>query len=205
VDNQVVNADGEPVLVAQPVPIPQGVSYEGVFGHDTAASGMAPPPPPPAPGLRQIASPGVMSLSRSAAKSTPAFHDVATPEVARPADLVMTLEPARSVFRVGEAVEVRITLRNQGQGAVDVPQQLGFADGSLILWVDGRAVAPGISARRGVTTSLGPGASRTWTVRLPAEAFVAAGRYVVEIRVALPELAGANLAAPGATTAIDVR
>lgn len=32
VDNQVVSADGKPVLVPQPVDMPEGVRYEGVFG-----------------------------------------------------------------------------------------------------------------------------------------------------------------------------
>jgi len=32
VDNQIVSSDGRPMLVPQPVEMPQGVSYEGVFG-----------------------------------------------------------------------------------------------------------------------------------------------------------------------------
>ena len=37
VDNQVVAGDGKPMLVAQPVEMPQGVSYEGVFGAPPTA------------------------------------------------------------------------------------------------------------------------------------------------------------------------
>lgn len=38
VDNQVVASDGKPMLVPQPVEMPQGVSYEGVFGVDAEAT-----------------------------------------------------------------------------------------------------------------------------------------------------------------------
>ena len=40
VDNQIVSSDGNPMLVPQPVEMPQGVSYEGVFGKEQITGGM---------------------------------------------------------------------------------------------------------------------------------------------------------------------
>ncbi|EDN65874.1 hypothetical protein BGP_3662 [Beggiatoa sp. PS] len=38
VEEKIVNVDGKPQTVVQPVEIPEGVSYEGIFGEDQPAS-----------------------------------------------------------------------------------------------------------------------------------------------------------------------
>ena len=59
VDNQVVASDGKPMLVAQPVEMPEGVSYEGVFG----------PPPGVVVGTHYMMSMSVPSSAVSASRS----------------------------------------------------------------------------------------------------------------------------------------
>jgi hypothetical protein len=210
VDNQVVNADGETMLVAQPVPMPEGVSYEGVFGQPAPAAG---------PYLfKKYVGRGVAGLAQSMALAPPLQERTETVAIDAPSQgierdradaqaevaqklphtaLELDVDPARAELRVGDTVQVRVTLRNRTSQSIQVPEQLDIRDGSLvaIVRVDGKPVpAPRIwSVAVSATVELRPGEARTWTVVLNATggyAFAVPGLYALEIAVNSPDAHG---------------
>ena len=83
VDNQVVSKDGKPELVPQPVEMPQGVSYEGVFGATK--------------GERGESRLGMMSTSAGAAMAMPAAPSPAFRGIAGTTQLVTVPGRSKSV------------------------------------------------------------------------------------------------------------
>lgn len=221
VDNQVVNEHGETMLVAQPVPMPQGVRYEGVFGaaaseqrglvfessaslvsrlHSAVASPRLAPPlpaPPSAPLIDGQAAQEQVYDQSVARKLRPQGETRVLP-AEPPNELVV--QPTKPRFAAGEEVQVRVTLHNRGSTEIELPASLDLRDGTLWVQVmlDG-SVLP--APRRWQPTSsatlrLAPGTSHTWVVTLNGTgryAFAVPGTYTIELRV--PGTGGARAAA----------
>ncbi len=187
VDNQVLNASGEPELVAQPVPMPAGVSYEGVFGDVTQereverSRGFSGHRAGSMPMLDAAPAPRHLRQAMSSSKSSPAAlpgeppRQEATrgdedkpslPEIA-PSGVELSVEPLRRALRRGEVIELRITLRNRGGAALAVPARPDWRDGSLVVLVDGVPLPRGRHKFGPVTMdALAASAARTWCVIL---------------------------------------
>jgi Ca-activated chloride channel family protein len=179
VEERIVVSDGNPRTVRVPVEMPEGVSYEGVFG-ELRSEEMAPMP-------RQA---GMMLGRASAAKA-------ATP-VSRPrTDNLAALEEPLSVMphdkkehdrpnesprvrvrieamrqvAAGDDLELEITLENTGRSAASVPRELSAKDLRLRVtdrfWIQtrfGSAPAP-------PSATLSAGGRKTYRVRLKAADF----------------------------------
>jgi Ca-activated chloride channel family protein len=193
-DNQVVSKDGEPMLVPQPVEMPAGVSYEGVFGlPDAAASGQAlnrgvviqsgkmhlrggrsaemsafnmpaPSASPPPPPPASVSVPHGLPI-----ESSDAARAVTEAETRlETGTLEVTLEVERPRVLVGERARIRITVRNHGGSSIQVPEVLTWLDLGIRVQRDGQAVARQTPAGRGRsrTLALAPGAERRYTLVL---------------------------------------
>jgi hypothetical protein len=196
VDNQVVSRDGKPRLVAQPVEMPQGVSREGVFG-DAKHAAMA-------GGALQSLVGGVMPAvppsmgSRGAPMARPSFsvQEKVEPQPSRPLPvpsrpapsapcLEARLEAERAAVRVGDAIRVRIVVRNTSPAAVEVPAQLDLHAGvELRVALDGRDLPARRREPRAASGSvrLQPGKERTYLLTLSGAggwSFAQPGRYEI--------------------------
>jgi Ca-activated chloride channel family protein len=208
VDNQVVNERGETMLVAQPVPMPEGVSHEGVFGAPaphlgkgpfkklSAAMGrasiaLAPPAPP---GLR--AEEAFDAPSRLP-QTEPKEREVKPGEGSTSVDFELVVEPSQAEVSAASPIRIRVTLHNRTSRPIEVPEKLDLRDGSLVARVqlDGNPIpAPRPwSVATPATVRLAPGASRTWSVTLNATsgyAFAVPGLYRIEIGLGAPDVLG---------------
>jgi Ca-activated chloride channel family protein len=206
VDNQVVNPDGKTTLVAQPVPMPEGVRYEGVFGAQdvgrarrfeksaslrspslayTMAPRLSNAPPPPA-----SASPQSTPLTEEAEdlSQRPPLSGVARPAPVEGEPTVLPAQPSYELavqplkprFAPGEDVRVRITLHNRGATELELPVSPDVRDGTL--WVQVMLDGSKVPAPRrwqgtsSATLRLAPGTSHTWVVTLSGT-----GRYAFAV------------------------
>jgi Ca-activated chloride channel homolog len=106
VEEKIVNVNGQPQTVVQPVEMPEGVSYEGVFGE----------PPAPAPmaaiskGLTRGFAPSVRSRARSApALSMPPIRSDSASKPRYQAQTPLAAPPTISENRLGGAYKVKPT------------------------------------------------------------------------------------------------
>ncbi len=135
VEERIVTGSEEPVLVEVPVEMPDGVSYEGVFGGEarmakamslTAAPGIvgaAPSSPRESADTAFLTEP--LSPPRPARRSTQATE---APEP--PRGIVSRLEAARPRYRVGEPIELVLILENATAGTIRVPAAMIVVDGT---------------------------------------------------------------------------
>jgi Ca-activated chloride channel family protein len=174
VEEKIVTGSEQPVLVEVPVEMPDGVSYQGVFGGE--AGGMA--------GRNAQLGRGRMKASAPASYAhrtldAPALTEAELAPMKRPeeptrelvqeedqqAALLCRIEAARASYRVGEPVEIVVTLENLTGKTVQVPANLSTADGTArfqILDADWKALAhPTRHAAKPPTIELQPGARVT--------------------------------------------
>jgi len=221
VDEKLVVSDGTPRRVQVPLEMPQGVSWEGVFGgarceemvakgHASGSVGMA-PSSPPVPALPSARREGVEREARADRAIAQDFRerDRAAGRDETPARLRVEIEADRTQLRAGETVTLTLTLTNAGGRAVDVAAALAPGDGRLSIrvvdgaWNELRIDATG-ARRPGAAApvrSLAAGASRRYTIRLsPAEAAFLArpGTYHVIVE-------GGPLGAAGDSNRITLR
>lgn len=172
VEDRLVVSNGEPRRVRVPLPMPEGVSYEGVFGNSKGE------------GAQKLRGLGLLS----AGPRVVVEHDAATPPVPAPGEdraqrvsrwpasvegaptvrathLALALDHDR--IRVGEEVVLRITVTNRGRYPIGVPRKLEL-DSLRLRVIDAkwRETKLGRGKRGGATQELAPGASATFTVRL---------------------------------------
>lgn len=157
VEDKFVVSNGRPTRVTVPVEMPEGVSYEGVFGEpDAPAPGCLGGgfsqsnvvPSAPSAKVEGFDLGRVKSLSRSVDRaaqppsSAPTERsEVKTKEMtedvrkvrrdAKPARLLVRLAADRTALRAGESVTLTVTLENAGGSAADVPAALALGDGLL--------------------------------------------------------------------------
>ena len=129
VEEKIVTGSEQPVLVQVPVEMPEGVSYEGVFGGE------------PMPALaytgklagRMRAMLPSIALAEDAADAPPMRRSQKTvePEIQRAiAALVCRIESARSSYRIGEPIEIVVILENFTGQTIEVPAHLSVVDGT---------------------------------------------------------------------------
>jgi len=92
-------------------------------------------------------------------------------------------------FKLGDPIEIRITLHNRGSETLQVPSKLDVEAGTLWVMVNGSPLMKGKGkSDLSRLQSVAPGAWHTWTVRLDPAHFTAAGRYGLTLQIALKEL-----------------
>jgi Ca-activated chloride channel family protein len=194
VEERIETAGGVPRTVVVPVEMPEGVSYEGVFGE---ADGMAlragstssmqmkkgggprfalsapmerapePPPPPNAPPLH------TGSHSRESAEEVLwSREDAAAASTAKP--LACTLAASRTQLRIGERLTLELTITNTSSAAIELPEPLVVGRKGLRLqiidarWNEVSVTGGGAVKRTGTAgstrRSLAPGESLTVTI-----------------------------------------
>ncbi len=168
VEEQIVTGSEQPVLVEVPVEMPDGVSYEGVFGGEKLARNAATLATGVAPGRgRYAATPSVAEESRDAVRSSPKTKRLIEP--AEPtlelSTIVCRIASARTSYRTSEPVEIVITFENTTGKVLQIPQNLSVIDGSArfqILDSNWKAVShPTRQAIKPVMMDLQPGARVT--------------------------------------------
>jgi hypothetical protein len=199
VEDKMVVSNGRPTRVTVPVEMPEGVSYEGVFGEADAAPGYV--------GGRSLSSNTAPSAKRMEVSSPPpgnalSLSDDRAAQLApgapaeeseikgrerhkerqdgKPARLVLKLAADRTALRSGEDVTLVVTLENAGGSPADVPATLTLGDGLLRIrvldstWQEtvlGVAAAGSPMPVRTAMKPLRAGETRRFTIRLgPAEA-----------------------------------
>jgi hypothetical protein len=134
VEERFVTGSEQPVLVEVPVEMPDGVSYEGVFGGEQLAakaalvSGVAPGR------SRYAATPNVAEESLDAVMPRPEkVRPAETPsllQMAAPSRMLCRIESQRTSYRASEPIEIVVTFENTTRKAVRVPTHLSVVDGS---------------------------------------------------------------------------
>ncbi len=202
VEEKTVVSDGRPQKVQVPVEMPQGVSWEGVFGRENEVpqAGMvmgnaAPPVGGYAKSLKRSGLDRASSVREESA-SRPEVKAPATPGRGdRPAAGAMSVavRVTPNMVRSGESITLTVTIENRGAHAVEIPKELRFGDGLLRLRVTdsrGKTVRLGAPAAgtpsisRVETVSLGAGKKHTFKVRITAaeaELLRRAGRYEIVV------------------------
>jgi Ca-activated chloride channel family protein len=176
VEEKIVTGSGEPVRVEVPVPIPEGVSYEGIFGKGelqaagssarSGRPGLAAPPgsSPPASNAEAIADRSFLRSHRSPRPE----RILDAPSLPRRGAL--RIEAARSSFTAGEKIEIEVILENTTGRPLEVPARLSVEDGTArfqvtdLAWntLSPRTAVPSPTAR----VQLAPGESRRFRVVL---------------------------------------
>jgi hypothetical protein len=106
-----------------------------------------------------------------------------------PAGVTLEAEPVSRAFKLGDPIEIRITLHNRGSEALRVPSALDVETGTLWVMANGHLLGKGAGEPvRANLTSVAPGASHTWTVRLDPSHFTAAGRYNLTLLIGTKEM-----------------
>jgi hypothetical protein len=193
VEDRMVVSNGRPTRVSVPVEMPEGVSYEGVFGEPGSPApgigraslmsnaaprakkveesrdergGVFADPAPESPSSRPIEGLEARTRERDAARSD-----------AKAARLVVELSADRTTLRAGETLTLTVTLENRGSGSVDVPASLALGDGVLRLrvvdaaWHETVIGPPAASTPKPLLTptrALRAGETRRFTIRLAA-------------------------------------
>ncbi len=141
----------EPEATAVPVPLPDGVSYEGVFGErirvmgstevvnttSTFSSEFIDGLPTLgrdyqdvltfAPGVSDIDGVGAPTIHGS--RDTNVVQGKAAPRAGAPAGIDCRIEARRS-YRLGESIEIAVTLENRSSTVIEIPATLAIADGT---------------------------------------------------------------------------
>jgi Ca-activated chloride channel family protein len=181
VEERIETAGGVPRTVVVPVEMPEGVSYESVFGEGDAAPVLRLGAAPCAP-MSKAATPGGRGLPFSIG-STPArdeAHGAETAPAPRPAAPARSLHAAiaadRTSARSGEPITLTITLTNVSATAAILPAPVAVGPANVVLsiidanWREVGAATSGRDAGRGAdrsaTQSLAPGATITFRVTL---------------------------------------
>ncbi len=207
VEEKTIVSDGRPQRVQVPVEMPQGVSWEGVFGEEERASVMN----SVAPGGGFLGSGGFDMSKRSVRSAAPeskrgdraivqeapapaAIERTQTKDagplfVDGRAVVVLRLSATPNAVKAGESITLTLTLVNQGGYAVEVPKSFRWDDARLRLRVvdaQGRistlSTSENPSGKKGATLSLAPGKTHTIKARLSAaEAAILTrpGRYEI--------------------------
>jgi Ca-activated chloride channel family protein len=203
VEEKTVVSDGRPQKVQVPVEMPQGVSWEGVFGRENEApqAGMVMGNAAPQAGgfaLKSLTKSGHDRASsvREESASRPELRSPATPRRSdRPVGgaLALAVSVTPNAVRSGESITLTVTIENRGSQAVEIPKELRFGEGLLRLRVTdsrgnimrlGAAAAGTPSISRVETVSLGAGKKHTFKVRITAaeaELLRRAGRYEIVV------------------------
>jgi hypothetical protein len=169
VEERFVTGSEQPVLVEVPVEMPDGVSYEGVFGGEKMAakaalvSGVAPGR------SRYAATPSVAEESLDAVVSRPEKKRPAespTPLLMEaPSRILCRIESQRTSYRASEPIEIVVTFENTTSKAVRVPTHLSVVDGSArfqILDSNWKTIPhPTRQTNKSATMALQPGARVT--------------------------------------------
>ena len=133
-EEKIVTGSEQPVRVEVPVEMPDGVSYEGVFGSERmiatspARMGVA--------GSRGRAGMPSIALAEDAAapplKKRPQIAPLpAEPELQEEsAALICRIEAARSSYQMGEPIEIMVVIENTTGRALKVPAALSVVDGT---------------------------------------------------------------------------
>jgi hypothetical protein len=202
VEEKIVTGSGEPVRVEPPVPIPEGVSYEGIFGKGelkAADSGAL-------SGRASLAAHPYRAHPYRARKPSltgrscaPIGARVDAPSLPRRGAL--RIEAARSSFTAGEKIEIEVILENTTGRPLEVPTRLSVEDGTARFQVTDLAwntlsprtatAVPSPTAR----VQLAPGESRRFRVVLNGPGgyrFDRPGTYHVMLRGAGLGLADSN-------------
>ena len=195
VEESMVVSNGVPTLVRVPLEMPEGVSFEGVFGRSADEAKMMSAAPPVATShLQALGYLGGPSGGPSGGSSGGSFDGRAgreaanAPEPAPSSDrdpvrfrqerevdtaLVVRVEAAQREVAAGEAVVLRVTFTNGEGRAVSVPDEAAAQRGDVrfrILDAAWRETFVGLE-KAGSTRSLAPGESVTYEIRLdPARA-----------------------------------
>ncbi|HEX9726464.1 MAG TPA: hypothetical protein VGC53_19455, partial [Vicinamibacteria bacterium] len=195
VEEKLVTGSDEPVLVEVPVEMPDGVSYDGVFGDEQIASApgsshgklrasILPTPTAPEPvrpgrneemesPLLQAGREDRLTADRRAPTEPSARFegDAFVPNDGQEGNAVACrIESHQTIYRVGEAIEILVTFENLTGRTIEVPGALATSDGSARFQVlDARwNVLPQPQANDAPvqTVSLRPGAGVTLRVVL---------------------------------------
>jgi Ca-activated chloride channel family protein len=193
VEEQIVTGSDQPVLVEVPVEMPEGVSYEGVFGREQKAKHayrgavggkMAALPSARPAQSRLLAEEASNGPHRSPVSIQPLPGEVeAEPRkerdrLGRPdmpdsddkqGAVSCRIETARRSYRIGEAIEIVVTIENLTSQTMEVPAALSVVDGTArfqILDTNWKAMAHPTRPAAPRTLSLAPGARITFRVLL---------------------------------------
>jgi Ca-activated chloride channel family protein len=174
VEESLVVSDGEPRLVRVPVSLPEGVSYEGVFGErekkGAARAGgffRSFSLGRPLPGLHD----------RMGTAPAPAVSEQGPPPASQPASaLAVELRSSRRELIPGESLPLEVVVTNRGAAPITLPAELSLTAGTLRVraidasWnitILGGAVATTLPRTpRYETVTLAPGTSFTWRLTL---------------------------------------
>jgi hypothetical protein len=139
VEEKIVTGSEQPILVEVPVEMPDGVSYEGVFGGE--AGGVAAMNASLGRGRMKAAAPrsfaersldaAVLTESETAPMKRPEEpkREPVREEDQR-AGVLCRIAAARASYRLGEPVEIVVTLENLSGKTARVPANLSTADGT---------------------------------------------------------------------------
>jgi Ca-activated chloride channel family protein len=188
VEEQLVTGSDEPVLVEVPVEMPEGVSYEGVFGDEQIASaayghsqGKLRARTLPAPTATERRRPAQNEESKSpmlqtgregqlrpAAETSSRFESDAVAPIE--GMTACRIETSRTTYQIGEAIEILVTFENLAGETIEVPGALATSDGSARFQIlDARwnvLPHPKVNAASVRTVRLRPGARVTLRVTL---------------------------------------
>ena len=193
VEDRIVVSNGRPTRVTVPVEMPEGVSYEGVFGEPATpvmgSVGRGYPSSNAAPLTKRVDASGQtksLSLSDDRAVLLPSptapreEAEIKAPERRKerhdgqPARLTVKLAADRTALRAGEELTLTVTIQNAGGSSADVPTTLTLGDGLLrirVLDSSWKETVLGVAAGtpmpvRTVTKPLRAGETRRFTIKL---------------------------------------
>jgi len=117
-----------------PVPLPDGVSYEGVFGGDrstgtTFSSEFIEGLPILGRNYQEVLTlaPGIPTIHGS--RDTNVVRGKAAPRAGGPTGINCRIEARRS-YRLGESIEIAVTLENRSSTVIEIPAALAIPDGT---------------------------------------------------------------------------
>jgi hypothetical protein len=175
VEESLVVSDGKPRVVRVPVSMPEGVSYEGVFGEvpkKAAGGGWS--------CVRSLVhggpTPGSVDLSLGERLSAVPVEMEPPPANQLRSTLAVQLRCARTEFATGEPISLEIVATNRGAGPVALPRELSLTSGTLRLrvvdaaWIvtflGGEATAGPRGGKRAEIVMLPRGQSLTYRVAI---------------------------------------
>jgi Ca-activated chloride channel family protein len=138
VEERIVTGSDDPVLVEVPIEMPDGVSYEGVFGGEPRAAKamrpslatfsrgrVAPSAPQESADVALLAEP-----SPPLPTSKELIEAEEPPNPGSGSGIVCRLESARQAYRAGEPIELVLTFENPTTETIRVPAAMSVVDGT---------------------------------------------------------------------------
>jgi hypothetical protein len=129
VEEQIVTGSEQPVLVEVPVEMPDGVSYEGIFGGEASASMAYLSAAPGRPRAKRIAPALIEGLSRSPMAPAEPKSEPRRIE-SHGSALTCRIEAVQKSYQLSQPLEIVVAFENLSGKTMEVPAILSTVDGT---------------------------------------------------------------------------